>query len=53
MGQGYLWSRPVELAAARELLHGSVRTAPPAKTGPAEAAPLVRHGDGDDRLVSS
>ena len=55
MGQGYLWSRPVELAAARELLHGSARTTPPppAATGPAEAPPLVRHGEGDDRLVTS
>jgi hypothetical protein len=55
MGQGYLWSRPVELAAARELLHGSALTTPPppAATAPAEAPPLVRHGEGDDRLVTS
>jgi hypothetical protein len=52
MGQGYLWSRPVELSAARELLlRGPATAAPPAP--PSAAPPLVRHGDGDDLLVGS
>jgi EAL domain-containing protein (putative c-di-GMP-specific phosphodiesterase class I) len=48
MGQGYLWSRPVELAAARELL----LQGPPTRA-PSDVPPLVRHGDGDDLLVGS
>ena len=55
MGQGYLWSRPVELAAARELLHGAARTALPTPAAPPR--PRRRRwcgdGEGDDRLVTS
>ena len=40
MGQGYLWSRPVELAAARELLlHGAAPAAPPVVPHPVRRTP--------------
>jgi diguanylate cyclase (GGDEF)-like protein/PAS domain S-box-containing protein len=49
LGQGYLWSRPVELGVARDLLVRGTHRVPVASSA---AAPATFPGDGDDLLVA-
>jgi len=51
LGQGYLWSRPVPLAAARKLLTAGARRALLPSVEPAASPPLARRGDEDGALV--
>ncbi len=54
LGQGYLWSPPVELAAARELLVRGTHRHPTPAPAPSTAVstPVSATGDGDGVLVT-